>query len=78
MKFVPMFGSAMYSFVFCLVAQALLAFGVTGVVWPDKLMPLFGVLMFPWSANHRVIRANGIAAIGIYFLLVGRLFVVGV
>jgi hypothetical protein len=77
MKFIPLFGSSMYSFVFCLIAQLVLAFGVMGVVWPDKLMPVFGVLMFPWTANHRVIRANCIAAIGVYLLLVARLFVVG-
>jgi hypothetical protein len=77
MKIIPMFGSAMYSFVFCLLAQLLLAFGVTGVIWPDKLMPFFGVLMFPWTANNRLIRANGIAAIGVYLLLVARLFAVG-
>jgi hypothetical protein len=67
----------MDTLVLCLVAQLLLAFGVAGLIWPDKLMPVFGVLMFPWSASHRVIRANGIAALGAYLLLLGKLFVIG-
>jgi hypothetical protein len=75
MKFIPV--SSVYSFVFCLAAQLLLAFGVTSVLWPDKLMPFFGVLMFPWTANNRLIRVNGIAVIGIYLLLIGKLFAVG-
>jgi len=32
-------------------------------------MPLFEILMFPWAASCRAIRANGIAAIGLSLLL---------
>ena len=42
----------------CLVIQLCLAFGVGGLFWPDKLMPLFSVLMFPWTASYRAIRAK--------------------
>jgi len=31
------------------------------------------VLMFPWPANARTIRVNGIAAIGVYVLLLAKL-----
>jgi hypothetical protein len=61
---------------FCLV-QLYLAFGLAGMVWPDKFMSLFGVLMFPWPASYRVIRANGLAAITVYLILVGKLWVAG-
>jgi hypothetical protein len=50
-------------------------FGIrnAGLIWPDKLTPLFDVLMFPWAASHRMIRANGAAAIALALLLVVRL-----
>ena len=53
----------------CLVLQLCLAFGMGGLFWPDKLMPIFDVLMFPWAASYRTIRANSIAAIGLSLLL---------
>jgi hypothetical protein len=40
-------------------------------------MPVFEVLMFPWSASHRGIQANSIAAIGLSVLLFARLFAGG-
>lgn len=67
----------MDNFVFCLIVQLNLVFGVAGLVWPDKLMPLFGLLMFPWPATHRTIRVNGIVAIGAYLLVVGKLLTAG-
>ncbi len=57
----------------CLVVQACLAVGVAGLFWPEKLMPFFEVLMFPWAASYRGIRANSIAAIGLSVLLFVRL-----
>jgi hypothetical protein len=53
----------------CFVVQLGLAFGMAGLLWPDKFMPLFETLMFPWAASCRGIRANGIAAIGFSLLL---------
>jgi hypothetical protein len=53
----------------CFVVQLGVAFGMGGLFWPDKFMPLFEVLMFPWAASHRAIRANSIAAIGLSLLL---------
>jgi len=53
----------------CLLLQLCLAFGMAGLFWPDKVMPLFDVLMFPWAASYRSIRANSIAAIGLSLLL---------
>ncbi len=57
----------------CLVVQLFLAFGVAGLLWPEKLMPLFGVLMFPWQANSRIIRANGVLAIAAYLVMIATL-----
>ncbi|HTC49105.1 MAG TPA: hypothetical protein VK722_17405 [Candidatus Aquilonibacter sp.] len=59
----------------CVVVQVCLAFGVAGLLWPERLMPIFEVLMFPWAASYRGIRANSIAAIGLSVLLFARLFV---
>lgn len=61
----------------CFFIQLYLVFGVAGMVWPEKFMPLFGVLMFPWAASHRLIRVNGLAAIAAYVLLVGKIFTAG-
>jgi len=60
----------------CLVVQFCLAFGVAGLFWPEKIRPLFDVLMFPWTASHRSLRANSIAAIGLSILLLARLLTV--
>jgi len=53
----------------CIGVQLGLAFGLAALFWPDKFMPLFDVLMFPWAASCRAIRANGLAAIGVSLLL---------
>jgi hypothetical protein len=73
----PMGITAMENLLFCLIAQLNLVFGVAGLIWPDKLMPLFGLLMFPWPASYRAIRVNGIVAIGAYLLVLGKLLTVG-
>jgi hypothetical protein len=59
----------------CLLVQFCLALGVAGLFWPEKLMPIFEILMFPWVASYRGIRANSIAAIGLSALLMVRLFI---
>ena len=60
----------------CFVVQICLAFGVAGLFWPEKIMPLFAVLMFPWAASYRSVRANSIAALGLSILLLARLLTV--
>lgn len=57
----------------CLVVQLCLSFGVAGLFWPKKLMPLFEVLLFPWVASYRAVRVNSLAAIGLSMLLLVRL-----
>ncbi|MGD0986980.1 MAG: hypothetical protein ABR874_04160 [Candidatus Sulfotelmatobacter sp.] len=63
----------MHEFELCVVVQLCLAFGVAGLFWPEKLKPIFEVLMFPWAASYRSIRANSVAAIGLSVLLFARL-----
>jgi len=46
-----------------LLVQLCLAFGVAGLLWPEKFVGVFDVLMFPWPASFRTVRANSIAAI---------------
>jgi hypothetical protein len=57
----------------CCVVQVCLAFGLAGLFWPEKFMPLFQVLLFPWNATYRAIRANSLAAIGLSALLLAHL-----
>jgi len=61
----------------CLVLQLCLAFGMAGLLWPDRVMPIFDVLMFPWAASYRSIRANSIAALGLSLLLLVTLLTGG-
>ena len=46
-----------------LLVQFCLIFGVAGLLWPEKFVAVFDVLMFPWPASFRTVRANSIAAI---------------
>lgn len=62
----------MNSVMVCVVAQLSLAFGVAGLFWPDKFLLVFDVLMFPWRASHRTVRANSLAAIALSLLLAAR------
>ena len=63
----------MHSLELCVAVQLCLSFGVAGLFWPEKLKPVFEVLMFPWPASYRSIRANCLIAILISLLLFGRL-----
>jgi hypothetical protein len=63
----------MNNVVLCVLAQLSLAFGVAGLFWPDKFMVFFDVLMFPWRASYRIVRANSLAAIALSLLLALRL-----
>lgn len=62
----------MNSVVVCVISQLSLAFGVAGLFWPDKFIVLFDVLMFPWRASYRTVRANSLAAIALSLLLAAR------
>lgn len=66
----------MENLIFFIIVQLNLVFGVAGLVWPDKLMPIFGVLMFPWPASYRAIRTHGIVAIVGYVLVLSKLLLV--
>jgi hypothetical protein len=52
-----------------LFTQISLAIGLAGLFWPDKLMPVFDVLMFPWPSTYRMLRMNSIGAIALSVLL---------
>ncbi|MBV8051058.1 MAG: hypothetical protein JOZ80_07715 [Acidobacteriaceae bacterium] len=59
------------------VVDLALAFGLAGLFWPEKLAPVFDVLMFPWPCTYRTVRTNSIMALvlaGLLFLclLAGR------
>ena len=49
--------------------QVSLAFGLAGLFWPDKFMPVFDVLMFPWASSYRTVRGHSIAAIALSVVL---------
>jgi hypothetical protein len=53
----------------CLIIELCLAFGISGLIWPTKLMPIFEVLIFPWPPTSRAVRTNCFAALGVAVLL---------
>jgi hypothetical protein len=53
----------MNHFLLSLVVQFSLAFGVAGLLWPERLVSVFDVLMFPWPATYKLVRANAWAAL---------------
>ena len=57
-----------------LLVQVSLAFGVAGLLWPEKLVGVFDVLMFPWPATHKLVRANAWGALLLSLLLFLSLF----
>jgi len=63
----------METVLFCLLVQANLIFGVAGLLWPDKLMPYFAIMMFPWPATERALRVHGIVAIAGWVVVLGKL-----
>ena len=63
----------METLTFYLIVQLNLIFGVAGLLWPDKLMPVFGLLMFPWPASRRAIRTHGLVAIVGYVSVLGKI-----
>lgn len=44
--------------------QLCLMLGVAGLLWPEKLKPVYEVLMFPWFASYRTVRWHSYASIG--------------
>ena len=56
-------------------AQLCLIFGVAGLFWPEKLVEVFDVLMFPWPATYKLVRTNAWGAILLSCLLLVRVVV---
>jgi hypothetical protein len=54
-------------------AELSLIFGVAGLLWPEKLVEVFDVLMYPWPATYKTVRINAWGAIVLSFLLLLRL-----
>ena len=57
-----------------LVVQLSLTFGIAGLFWPEKFLPLFELLLHPfWAASLRVIRAHSVAALVLSAVLLASL-----
>jgi hypothetical protein len=63
----------MDSLVLPVAAQLSLTFGVAGLLWPEKLVEVFDVLMYPWPATYKTVRINAWGAILLSLLLLLRL-----
>ena len=63
----------MHALALSFVAQISLVFGMAGLFWPEKLLPIFDILMFPWISTYRTVRLNSIAALMLAVLLLAGL-----
>ncbi len=55
--------------------QLCLMIGIAGLLWPEKLKPVYEVLMFPWFPTYKTVRLHSLAAIGISLMLVAMWYV---
>ena len=51
------------------IVQLSLISGMCGLLWPEKVKPVFEILMFPWTPTYRTLRLNSIGAILLSLLL---------
>lgn len=59
----------MNRFLLLLFVHLSLTFGVAGLLWPERLVNVFDVLMFPWPATHKFVRTNAWAALFLSLVL---------
>jgi hypothetical protein len=52
-----------------MIVQLSLISGMAGLLWPEKVKPVFEILMFPWMPTYRTLRLNSIGAILFSLLL---------
>ncbi len=64
----------MHSVGVSIVTQLSLALGLAGLLWPEKLAPVFDILMFPWPSTYRTVRTNSLVALLLAVLLFLFLF----
>jgi hypothetical protein len=57
------------------VVQLSLVTGMAGLFWPDKIMPIFEVLMFPIIPTQRTLRMHSMGAVAVSVLLFLTLWV---
>ena len=57
------------------VVQLSLITGMAGLFWPDKIMPIFEVLMFPIIPTQRTLRMHSMGAVAVSVLLFLTLWV---
>ncbi len=55
----------MQVFGFPLLVQMCFAFGMAGLFWPEKLKPVFEVLLFPWFPSYRAVRIHSMGVIAL-------------
>lgn len=51
------------------VVQLSLISGMAGLFWPEKMMPIFEILMFPIIPTQRTLRVHSLGAVAISVLL---------
>ncbi len=59
----------MHALGFPLAVQVCFAFGMAGLFWPEKLKPVFEVLLFPWFPSYRTVRLHSLGVIALSAVL---------
>jgi hypothetical protein len=59
----------MQGLVLAIGVELCLIIGVAGLLWPQRLKPVYEVLMFPWYPTYRTVRLHSVGAIGISVMI---------
>ncbi|MBV8893845.1 MAG: hypothetical protein JO266_18070 [Acidobacteria bacterium] len=59
----------MHSVALAIGVQLSLIVGIAGLLWPEKLKPVYEVLMFPWYPTCRTVRLHSVGAIGVSLMI---------
>jgi hypothetical protein len=57
------------------VVQMSLMAGLAGLLWPERIMPVFAVLMYPWVPTRRTLWIHSLGAVALSLLLFLTLWV---
>ena len=52
-----------------IIVQFCLICGMLGLFWPEKVKPVFELLMFPWFPTYRTVKLHSIGALAMSALL---------
>jgi hypothetical protein len=59
----------MQGLVLAIGVELCLIIGVAGLLWPQRLKPVYELLMFPWYPTYRSVRLHSVGVIGMSLVI---------